>query len=122
LTSVCAPLLLNKITFDNTKPPTHPTNQPTNRPTDQPTNRPSIQMCVNILAMIAGYNIDNIDLTRLPTYLNYTPSGTSVANMAHWCQVGGGGTYRERAGRVGAGSVDRSTLMCRRVALTKRTD
>lgn len=22
----------------------------------------------------------------LPTYLNYTPSGTSVANLAHWSQ------------------------------------
>lgn len=46
-------------------------------------------MCINILAMIAGYNLDNVDAARLPIYLNYTPSGTSVANMAHWCQVRG---------------------------------
>jgi hypothetical protein len=38
--------------------------------------------------MICGYNIANVDLARLPIYLNYTPSGTSVANMAHWSQVG----------------------------------
>lgn len=46
-------------------------------------------LCVNILAAICGYNPDNLDERRLPTYVNYTPSGTSVMNMAHWSQVRG---------------------------------
>jgi pimeloyl-ACP methyl ester carboxylesterase len=44
-------------------------------------------LCVNALAMIAGYNPSNIDSARLPVYLNHTPSGTSVVNMEHWCQA-----------------------------------
>ncbi|KIY93101.1 triacylglycerol lipase [Monoraphidium neglectum] len=44
-------------------------------------------LCVNLLAMICGYNDANVDVNRLPVYLNYTPSGTSVQNMAHWCQA-----------------------------------
>lgn len=47
-------------------------------------------MCVNILAAICGYNPSNLDERRLATYVNYTPSGTSVKNMAHWSQVGSG--------------------------------
>lgn len=45
-------------------------------------------LCVNLLSIICGYNPDNIDPDRLPIYLNYTPSGTSVKNMAKWAQVG----------------------------------
>jgi len=45
-------------------------------------------LCVNLLAAICGYNPSNLDITRLPVYLNYTPSGTSVKNMVHWSQVG----------------------------------
>ncbi|GBF96705.1 lysosomal acid lipase cholesteryl ester hydrolase-like [Raphidocelis subcapitata] len=44
-------------------------------------------LCVNLIAMICGYSLQNVDASRLPVYLNYTPSGTSVANMAHWSQA-----------------------------------
>lgn len=47
------------------------------------------QLCINLLAMICGYNPSNLDTARLPIYLRYTPSGTSVQNMVHWAQVGG---------------------------------
>jgi hypothetical protein len=43
-------------------------------------------LCVNLLSIICGYNPDNLDIERLPIYLNYTPSGTSVKNMAKWSQ------------------------------------
>lgn len=46
-------------------------------------------LCVNMLSALCGYNPANLDPARLPLYLNYTPSGTSVKNMAHWAQVGG---------------------------------
>lgn len=44
-------------------------------------------LCVNLLSAICGYNPDNLNIERLPIYLNYTPSGTSVKNMAKWAQV-----------------------------------
>jgi lysosomal acid lipase/cholesteryl ester hydrolase/gastric triacylglycerol lipase len=44
-------------------------------------------LCVNLLSIVCGYNPDNLDIERLPIYLNYTPSGTSVKNMAKWAQV-----------------------------------
>ena len=43
-------------------------------------------LCLNILSALAGYSTGNIDPGRLPLYLRYTPAGTSVQNMAHWCQ------------------------------------
>ena len=44
-------------------------------------------LCVSFLAALCGYNPDNINSTRLPLYLSYTPAGTSVQNMAHWAQA-----------------------------------
>lgn len=40
-----------------------------------------------MLAMICGYSPAHVDAARLPLYLNHTPSGTSVKNIAQWCQV-----------------------------------
>lgn len=45
------------------------------------------QPCLNILSMIAGYNPSNINTTRWPVYLAYSPAGTSVQNMMHWTQA-----------------------------------
>jgi pimeloyl-ACP methyl ester carboxylesterase len=42
--------------------------------------------CVNILTAICGFNEENVDPSRLPTYLAYAPSGTSVKNVVHWAQ------------------------------------
>jgi hypothetical protein len=46
-------------------------------------------LCLNILSMLCGYDIQNLNATRLPVYLSYTPAGSSVANMAHWSQARG---------------------------------
>jgi pimeloyl-ACP methyl ester carboxylesterase len=43
--------------------------------------------CQSVLTLLCGYNEDNLNLTRLPTYLAYAPSGTSVKNMEHWAQL-----------------------------------
>mmetsp|Transcript_11111 Transcript_11111/g.23956 ORF Transcript_11111/g.23956 Transcript_11111/m.23956 type:complete len:469 (+) Transcript_11111:194-1600(+) len=45
------------------------------------------QLCVNILSAISGYNYSNVNGTRLPLYLQFTPAGTSVQNLAHWAQA-----------------------------------
>ena len=44
----------------------------------------SPESCSNVLAMVCGYNPDNIDERKLKTYLKYCPAGTSVRNMVHW--------------------------------------
>ena len=44
------------------------------------------QQCVSILTAICGFNPSNVDASRLPVYLAWAPSGTSVKNMAHWAQ------------------------------------
>ncbi|KAL3137660.1 hypothetical protein ABBQ38_004935 [Trebouxia sp. C0009 RCD-2024] len=42
--------------------------------------------CLQAIEAICGYNDANINITRLPLYLSYTPAGTSVQNMVHWAQ------------------------------------
>lgn len=67
-------------------------------------------LCVNLLSIICGYNPDNLNVDHLPTYLNFTPSGTSVKNMAKWAQVG------EGRGSGGAGEVKESCSVAARAA------
>lgn len=43
--------------------------------------------CASIITAICGFNENNINMTRLPLYVEYAPSGTSVKNMAHWAQL-----------------------------------
>jgi len=49
--------------------------------------RTSPLACTSILTAICGFNPHNLNITRLPTYVAYAPSGTSVKNMAHWAQL-----------------------------------
>jgi len=62
----------------------------------------SPQMCVSALTAICGYSPDKGDPRRIPFYLNYTPSGTSVQNVAHWAQA----VRRGRSGGGGGGDDD----------------
>lgn len=48
-------------------------------------------LCISILAAICGYRRGAVNKDRLPLYLQYTPAGSSVQNMAHWAQVVRGG-------------------------------
>lgn len=49
--------------------------------------RASPLACLSVITAICGFNQDNLNTTRLPTYVAYAPSGTSVKNMAHWAQL-----------------------------------
>ena len=49
--------------------------------------RASPLACVSILTAICGFNENNLNMTRLPIYVEYAPSGTSVKNVAHWAQL-----------------------------------
>jgi hypothetical protein len=44
-------------------------------------------LCVSVLSAIAGFNPANLNRTRLPVYVAYTPSGTSSRTLAHWAQA-----------------------------------
>lgn len=43
--------------------------------------------CSDIIFVIAGFDKKQLNETRLPVYLSHTPAGTSVKNMAHFCQM-----------------------------------
>lgn len=43
--------------------------------------------CISIITAICGFNADNIDISKLPDYVTYAPSGTSVKTIAHWAQA-----------------------------------
>ena len=45
------------------------------------------QACVSIITAICGFSEQNVDTSKLPVYLSYAPSGTSVKNMMHWGQL-----------------------------------
>lgn len=57
-------------------------------------------VCVSVLTAIAGFNPANVNASRLPQYVQYSPSGTSVANMAHWAQLVRRGAARTAAGQA----------------------
>ncbi|XP_023595526.1 lipase member J [Trichechus manatus latirostris] len=45
------------------------------------------KICLNILFMIYGYDLKNINTSRLDVYMSQNPAGTSVQNMLHWSQT-----------------------------------
>ena len=42
--------------------------------------------CDNILFLLSGYDISNLNKTRVPVYFTHTPAGTSVQNILHYGQ------------------------------------
>lgn len=44
-------------------------------------------VCTDIIFYITGFDISNMNQTRLPVYLSHLPAGTSVQNMIHYCQT-----------------------------------
>ncbi|KAK9831388.1 hypothetical protein WJX81_000112 [Elliptochloris bilobata] len=42
--------------------------------------------CVGTIASLLGCNWDNLDPERMPLFMSYMPSGTSMADMEHWAQ------------------------------------
>ncbi|KAG9510356.1 Gastric triacylglycerol lipase [Fragariocoptes setiger] len=44
------------------------------------------KICANLLFLTTGFDEDELDEDRVAAYLNHTPSGTSVKNVAHYGQ------------------------------------
>jgi len=43
-------------------------------------------VCEDIVFLLCGWDISNMNKTRVPIYMEHTPAGTSVRNMLHWSQ------------------------------------
>ncbi|XP_026542940.1 lipase member M-like [Notechis scutatus] len=48
--------------------------------------RPFVNVCGNVFFHLSGYNMKNINMSRINTYVGQTPAGTSVQNILHWSQ------------------------------------
>ncbi|XP_056287092.1 lysosomal acid lipase/cholesteryl ester hydrolase-like [Pseudoliparis swirei] len=45
------------------------------------------EMCGNLFFILCGFDEKNLNMTRIPVYMEHCPAGTSVQNMVHWAQV-----------------------------------
>ncbi|XP_006268239.1 lysosomal acid lipase/cholesteryl ester hydrolase [Alligator mississippiensis] len=45
------------------------------------------KFCTSILSFVVGYNIPNLNMSRMGMYVAHSPAGTSVQNILHWRQV-----------------------------------
>eukprot|EP00887_Chlorella_sp_A99_P007411 scaffold2.g7411.t1 len=57
-------------------------------------------LCVSVITAICGFDARNVNASRLPEYVQYAPSGTSVKNMAHWAQAVRRSRQRAEAGQA----------------------
>uniref|UniRef100_A0A8C9ZAX2 Lipase n=1 Tax=Sander lucioperca TaxID=283035 RepID=A0A8C9ZAX2_SANLU len=48
-------------------------------------------VCGNIFFILCGFDVTNLNTTRIPVYTEHCPAGTSVQNMIHWAQAVHGG-------------------------------
>jgi len=49
--------------------------------------------CANVIFFLCGHDSKNLNDSRLPEYMDYTPAGTSVRNMMHWSQMVSSGNF-----------------------------
>eukprot|EP01136_Pigoraptor_vietnamica_P039712 Opistho-1_new@10811 len=51
-------------------------------------------MCESVIYLIAGFDKQDLDQTRLPVYTAHFPASTSVRNLAHWAQMVRSGEFQ----------------------------
>lgn len=44
-------------------------------------------ICDNVIFLIAGPEIENLNKTRTAVYTSHAPAGTSTENILHWTQM-----------------------------------
>ena len=44
-------------------------------------------LCGDIIFLITGFDVSNLNNTRIPVYIAHTPAGTSVKDIVHFAQV-----------------------------------
>lgn len=52
-------------------------------------------LCKNVIFVIAGYDSNQMNTTRIPVYITHTPSGTSAQNFAHFGQLVEAGKFQK---------------------------
>jgi len=45
------------------------------------------ELCADVVFLLCGFDVANMNDTRMPFYIDHTPAGTSVRNMWHWSQL-----------------------------------
>jgi len=53
------------------------------------------KLCAGFLFLAAGFNCKSMNKTRVPMYMEHTPSGTSVKNLVHYTQLIRSGGFRQ---------------------------
>uniref|UniRef100_A0A670ICU8 Lipase n=1 Tax=Podarcis muralis TaxID=64176 RepID=A0A670ICU8_PODMU len=48
---------------------------------------PMDYLCGSVVFMATGFNVLNMNASRIDVYLSHCPAGTSIQNMLHWTQV-----------------------------------
>ncbi|KAJ7333608.1 hypothetical protein OS493_017151 [Desmophyllum pertusum] len=43
--------------------------------------------CSSVIFIIDGFDVPQLNMTRLPVYISHTPAGTSVKNIVHYSQM-----------------------------------
>uniref|UniRef100_F7EQ32 Lipase n=1 Tax=Monodelphis domestica TaxID=13616 RepID=F7EQ32_MONDO len=51
-------------------------------------------ICRSFLFLLCGFDIKNLNISRLDVYLSQNPAGTSVQNMLHWLQAYSTGDFK----------------------------
>ncbi|XP_057591920.1 lipase member M isoform X2 [Hippopotamus amphibius kiboko] len=52
------------------------------------------QICSNIMLLMGGFNVNNMNMSRANVYVAHNPAGTSVQNILHWSQAVNSGELR----------------------------
>ncbi|XP_063385556.1 lipase 3-like [Cydia fagiglandana] len=52
-------------------------------------------MCTNLLFLVAGYNVEQLNVTNLPVIFSHAPSGASAKQFAHYGQEVISGRFRK---------------------------
>jgi len=45
------------------------------------------EACSQLMFLICGYDVSNLNATRMPVYVSHTPAGTSVKDVIHFAQL-----------------------------------
>ncbi|CAM4594042.1 lipase member M-like [Lepidochelys kempii] len=52
------------------------------------------KLCGNVFFVLGGYNVNNINMSRVNVYVARAPAGTSVQNIIHWSQILNSGEFQ----------------------------
>ncbi|KAG8230458.1 hypothetical protein J437_LFUL009947 [Ladona fulva] len=55
---------------------------------------PTQDVCSNVLFLLSGYDIDQLNTTTLPTIIGHLPAGTSTKTVIHYAQGVNSGEFR----------------------------